>query len=63
MAFLRRFLARLLSDHKGNVLAIVGAGLVPLAIMIGSGLFSIGLLLWCTGYIANAISFLPARED
>ena len=37
MAFLRRFLARLLSDHKGNVLAIVGAGLVPLAIMIGSG--------------------------
>ena len=39
------------------------AGLYWSAIMIGSGLLSIGLLLWCTGYIANAISFLPARED
>ena len=37
MAFLCRLLARLLHDHKGNVLAIVGAGLVPLTIMIGSG--------------------------
>ncbi|GMM94189.1 pilus assembly protein TadG-related protein [Qipengyuania sp. MTN3-11] len=37
MAFLRRLIARLLKDNRGNVLAIVGAGLVPLAIMIGSG--------------------------
>jgi hypothetical protein len=39
------------------------AGLYWSAIMIGSGLFSIGLLLWCTGYVVNAISFLPARDD
>lgn len=30
--------------------------------MLGSGLFSVGLLLWCTGYIAKAISFLPANR-
>ncbi|UVI38705.1 TadE/TadG family protein [Qipengyuania spongiae] len=38
MAFLCRFLARLFADRAGNVLAIVGAGMIPLAMMIGSGI-------------------------
>jgi len=38
MAFFRRLLARLLRDNRGNVLVIVGAALVPLTIMIGSGI-------------------------
>ncbi|HVQ09850.1 MAG TPA: TadE/TadG family type IV pilus assembly protein [Allosphingosinicella sp.] len=32
-----RFLARLFRDRRGNTLAIVGAAMVPLAAMIGSG--------------------------
>ena len=31
------FLARLFRDHRGNTLAIVGAAMIPLAAMIGSG--------------------------
>lgn len=38
MAFFRHLLARLARDKRGNVLAIVGAALVPLTIMIGSGI-------------------------
>ncbi|WP_370030455.1 pilus assembly protein TadG-related protein [Qipengyuania mesophila] len=38
MAFFRRLLASLSRDNRGNVLAIVGAALVPLTIMIGSGI-------------------------
>lgn len=38
MAFLRRLIASLSRDTRGNVLAIVGAALVPLVIMIGSGI-------------------------
>lgn len=38
MAFFRRLIARLMRDNRGNVLAIVGAALVPLSIMIGSGI-------------------------
>ena len=29
----------------------------------GSGLFSVGLLVWLTGNIVKAISFLPSRVD
>ena len=38
------------------------AGLYWSTVMLGSGLFSVGLLLWCTGYIAKAISFLPSNR-
>lgn len=38
------------------------AGLYWSAVMLGSGLFSVGLLLWCTGYIAKAISFLASNR-
>ena len=38
MAFFRHLLARLARDTRGNVLPIVGAALIPLTIMIGSGI-------------------------
>ncbi|MAH16075.1 MAG: pilus assembly protein TadG, partial [Sphingomonadaceae bacterium] len=38
MASVCRLLARLRRNERGNVLAIVGAALVPLTIMIGSGI-------------------------
>ena len=38
MASVCRLLARLRRNDRGNVLAIVGAALVPLTIMIGSGI-------------------------
>lgn len=30
---------------------------------VGGGALSLGILLWCIGYIAHAISFLPAKSD
>ena len=33
----RGFLSRLVRDSRGNTLAIVGAALIPLTAMIGSG--------------------------
>jgi di/tricarboxylate transporter len=31
--------------------------------MLGGGFLQIGLVVWLAGYIVNAISFLPGRED
>lgn len=31
--------------------------------LIGSGLLSVGILLWCVGYIVHAISWLPGKEN
>ena len=32
-------------------------------VVFGSGLLSLGILVWSVGYIVQAISFLPGKED
>ena len=32
-------------------------------IWLGGGLFQLGLIFWAVGYIVQAISFLPGRDD